>query len=241
MDHSSIITSQLAIGLAADRVQHLQESFAEATPDLVAQILNSAKRYAEEHLVPLNKVGDRHGPVLVDGRVLTPKGHRAAWQDFVEGGWLALDSSTELGGAGLPYALGIAVQEIFDAACPAFGMMPVPQRSSARLLQAHGDEATKAEWLPKLMSGEWGATICISEPDAGSDVRRIRTRATRDGDGLWSITGEKCWISFGDQDLTARIGHFLLAQSDAGISLFLVPSWLDSPGEGNGIHVRRLV
>ena len=119
-------------------------------------------------------------------------------------------------------------------------MMPVPQRSSARLLQAHGDDAIKAEWLPKLMSGEWGATICISEPDAGSDVRRIRTRATRSGDGFWSISGEKCWISFGDQDLTTRIGHFLLAQSDAGISLFLVPSWLDSPEKRNGIHVRRV-
>jgi alkylation response protein AidB-like acyl-CoA dehydrogenase len=152
---------------------------------------------------------------------------------------LSLDAPVELGGAGLPNALAIAVQEIFDAACPAFGMMPVPQKASARLLHAHGDAATKEEWLPKLMSGEWGATICISEPDAGSDVRRIRTRATQAEDG-WRINGEKCWISFGDQDLTARISHFLLAQSKAGISLFLVPSWLVTPEQRNSITVRRI-
>ncbi len=240
MDHSAIIAKQLSIAAAADEVAALGGSFAEATPELIAQILHSAGRYAEEHLEPLNKVGDRDGCRLIDGRVITPTGHRAAWDAFVEGGWLALDAPVELGGAGLPNALAIAVQEIFDAACPAFGMMPVPQKASARLLHAHGDEAIKAEWLPRLMSGEWGATICISEPDAGSDVRRIRTKATLADDGGWRISGEKCWISFGDQDLTARIGHFLLAQSGTGISLFLVPSWLETREQRNPITVRRI-
>jgi 3-(methylthio)propanoyl-CoA dehydrogenase len=240
MDQTAIISKQLPLAAAADEVYALGGSFAEATPELTAQILHSAQRYADAHLAPLNKLGDREGCRLVDGRVKTPTGHREAWNAFVEGGWLALDAPAELGGAGLSNALAIAVQELFDAACPAFGMMPVPQRSSARLLHAYGDAATRTEWLPKLMSGEWGATICISEPDAGSDVRRIRTRAIRTGDGNWRISGEKCWISFGDQDLTARIGHFLLAQSEAGISLFLVPSWLDSPERRNAITVRRI-
>ena len=240
MDFAAIIYKQLNLAYAADKVLHLGGSFEQATPDLTSQILDSANRYASAHLVQLNKVGDRNGCALVSGRVVTPDGHRQAWQAFIDGGWLALDAPLELGGVGLPNALGIAVQEIFDTACPAFGMMPVPQRSSARLLQAHGDDAVKAEWLPKLISGEWGATICISEPDAGSDVRRIRTRATRNGDGNWQITGEKCWISFGDQDLTARIGHFLLAQSEAGISLFLVPSWVEDPANRNTVYVRRI-
>jgi 3-(methylthio)propanoyl-CoA dehydrogenase len=239
MDHSAIIAKHLELAAAADAVAAMGGSFAEATPDLIAQILHSAQRLADGHLVPLNKTGDREGCCLVDGRVKTPTGHRAAWAAFVEGGWLSLDAPVELGGAGLPNALAIAVQEVFDAACPAFGMMPVPQKASARLLHAHGDVATKAEWLPRLMSGEWGATICISEPDAGSDVRRIRTRATQAADG-WRISGEKCWISFGDQDLTDRIGHFLLAQSAAGISLFLVPSWLATPEQRNSITVRRI-
>jgi 3-(methylthio)propanoyl-CoA dehydrogenase len=239
MDQTAIISHQLARAAAADDVRMLGGSFAEATPEVATQILDSAQHYADAYLVPLNRAGDREGCRLVDGRVFTPTGHRDAWNAFLEGGWLALDAPAELDGAGLPNALAIAVQEIFDAACPAFGMMPVPQRSSARLLHAHGDEATKAEWLPKLMSGEWGATICISEPDAGSDVRRIRTRAIR-SDDKWLVTGEKCWISFGDQDLTARIGHFLLAQSEAGISLFLVPNWLDSPDQSNAITVRRI-
>jgi hypothetical protein len=240
MDFTAIIHKQLLFAFAAEEVQHLGGGFAQATPEMTAQILDSANRYASAHLVRLNKVGDRNGCALVGGRVVTPDGHLQAWQAFIDGGWLALDAPTELGGVGLPNALGIAVQEIFDTACPAFGMMPVPQRSSARLLHAHGDDAVKAEWLPKLISGEWGATICISEPDAGSDVRRIRTRATRNGDGSWQITGEKCWISFGDQDLTARIGHCLLAQSDAGISLFLVPSWTEDPANRNSVYVRRI-
>jgi 3-(methylthio)propanoyl-CoA dehydrogenase len=239
MDQTAIISHQLALAAAADDVRILGGSFAEATPELATQILDSAQRYADAYLVPLNRAGEREGCRLVDGRVVTPTGHCEAWNAFLEGGWLALDAPAELGGAGLPNALAIAVQEIFDAACPAFGMMPVPQRSSARLLHAHGDKATKAEWLPKLMSGEWGATICISEPDAGSDVRRIRTRAIR-SDDKWLVTGEKCWISFGDQNLTARIGHFLLAQSEAGISLFLVPNWLDAPDQRNAITVRRI-
>jgi 3-(methylthio)propanoyl-CoA dehydrogenase len=240
MHHVEIIARHLAQAAGAEAVQALGGSFAETNAELISPVLDSAARYADAHLVPLNKVGDRNGCTLVDGRVRTPEGHSTAWAAFREGGWLALDAPEYLGGAGLTNALAIAVQELFDQACPAFGMMPVPQRAGARLLHAYGDEATKAEWLPKMMSGEWGSTICISEPDAGSDVRRIRTRGTHTGDGNWRISGEKCWISFGDQDLTDRIGHFLLAQTESGISLFLVPDWTGSPSNRNAIVVRRI-
>jgi 3-(methylthio)propanoyl-CoA dehydrogenase len=240
MHHNDIIARHLALAAGAAAVRALGGSFAEANAELIGQVLDSAARYADAHLVALNKMGDRNGCTLDGGRVRTPDGHKAAWAAFREGGWLALDAPEELGGAGLPNALAIAVQELFDQACPAFGMMPVPQRAGARLLHAYGDDATKAEWLPRMMSGEWGSTICISEPDAGSDVRRIRTRAMQRGDGSWRISGEKCWISFGDQDLTDRIGHFLLAQTESGISLFLVPDWSGKPTNRNTIVVRRI-
>lgn len=103
------------------------------------------------------------------------------------------------------------VRESLDRACPAFGMLPVQQRSAARLIAAYGDQAKRAERLPPLAAGRWGATICVSEPAAGSDLGRIRTRARANGDGTWSVFGEKCWISYGDHDLTPRIGHCLLA------------------------------
>jgi hypothetical protein len=135
----------------------------------------------------------------------------------------------------------MAVQEIFDRSCTSFGMMPVPARSATRLLDAFGSEMIKAEWLPRLCTGEWAATICISEAEAGSDVPRLRTRAERAEDGMWRITGEKQWISFGDQDLTARIGHCLLARTPGakGLSLFLVPDRLHD-GTRNGVVVRRI-
>jgi alkylation response protein AidB-like acyl-CoA dehydrogenase len=126
----------------------------------------------------------------------------------------------------------------------AFGMLTTSQRGAARLIAAHADEALKAEWLPRLISGEWGATICISEPEAGSDAGRIRTLARPSGDGDWLVTGEKIWISFGDHDLASRIGHCLLARTPeapaggAGLSLFLVADQID--GRRNGVVVRRI-
>lgn len=205
----------------------------------IAEILRSAEGFARDHLLPLNREGDRIGSRLEGGRVATPASHKPAWRAYRDGGWLLLDADPAHGGLGLPTGLASAVQEIFDQACPAFGMMPVPIRAGSRLLAAYGSAELQAEWLPRLAAGEWGATICISEPDAGSDVRRIRTRAEPQGDGRWAITGEKCWISFGDQDLTDRIGHFLLAKTALDrISLFLVPDRFE--GERNRIAVRRV-
>ena len=168
------------------------------------------------------------------GRVRTAPGHRQAWAEFVAAGWPSLDHSISHGGQQLPLALGALVQEQFDRACPAFGMLPVPQRSAARLIAAFGDPSQMAEWLAGLAAGTIGATICMSESGAGSDALQIGTRARQDQAGVWRVTGEKCWISFGDHDLTDRILHCVLARSEAPgdapqISLFLVEGGAAQP------------
>lgn len=229
----ALIARHLALAPGASELRAITRDDAP-----VDDILTSAMRFADVHLAELNRIGDREGCRLVDGRVITPVAHKPAWDAYCADGWLMIDAAPALGGMGLSAALALAVQEAMDRACPAFGMMPVPIRAGSLLLDAFGDDAIKSEWLPRLMTGEWGATICISEPDAGSDVRRIRTRATANADGSWSVTGEKCWISFGDQDLTARIGHLLVARTGDRISLFLVP---DRFGDNrNAIVVRRI-
>jgi alkylation response protein AidB-like acyl-CoA dehydrogenase len=219
---------------ASPLIERVRASFAEASPELVEQIVEAAAGFAQDLLAPLNVAMDDVGCALVDGRVKTAPGHVAAWKAFVDAGWPSLDAAPEHGGQGLPSIVALAVQALFDRACPPFGMLPVPQRSAARLLAAHGSAEQQAEWLPRLASGECGATICISEVEAGSDVPRIRTTATR-GPAGWTITGEKCWISFGDHDLTDRIVHCVLARTPASetLSLFLVPS-------GDAIKVRRI-
>lgn len=238
------IAAQIAMTPGWARLLTLSDGFAAATEDTIESILTEAARTADRHLAPLNDTADAQGCAVIDGRVQTAPGHCAAWTAFVEGGWTTLDQPEDYGGQGLPLALAVAAQEIFDRACPAFGMLPVPQRSAAKLIAAHGDAAMRAEWLPQLASGAWGATICISEVEAGSDVGRIRTIAVPNADGGWSITGEKCWISFGDHDLTPRIGHCLLARTPgaapggAGLSLFLVPDTID--GARNAVTVRRI-
>jgi alkylation response protein AidB-like acyl-CoA dehydrogenase len=123
-----------------------------------------------------------------------------------------------------------ACEELVNRASPAFGMLPTPMRCATKVIERYADPALRAEWAPRLVAGEWAATICISEAEAGSDVPRLRTLAVPQGDGTWRVTGEKIWISFGDHDLTPRIAHMVLARTpdaapgSAGLSLFLVPS-----------------
>jgi 3-(methylthio)propanoyl-CoA dehydrogenase len=232
---------ELSFGI--ERVRALKPSFAAATHETVEQIFGEASKFADRYLGPLNDLADVQGCRLADGRVKTAPGHIAAWDAYVDAGWPTIDQPEAQGGQGLPLIIAAAVQEMFDRACPAFGMLPVPQRAASKLIEAYGDDAVMAEWLPKLANGEWGATICISEVDAGSDAGRMRTMATPMGDGRWSVTGEKCWISFGDHDLTPRIGHCVLARTPdaapggAGISLFLVPS---EGEQGDAVSVRRI-
>jgi 3-(methylthio)propanoyl-CoA dehydrogenase len=241
--NSQLVAAQYEAAPGAEIVRGLKESFASATPETVAAIITEASRFSNKHLAPFCDPSDSEGAQLIDGRVRTATGHKEAWAAFVDGGWGTLDLPEEHGGQDLPLALATAVQEQLDRGCVAFGMLPVPQRAAVKLLDAHGDEQIRNTWLPKLTSGEWGATICVSEPDAGSDVDRIRTIAVRSDDGKWSVTGEKVWISFGDHDLVPRIGHCLLARTAGakGLSLFLVPSTVDDEGRvANKIKVRRL-
>ena len=217
----------------------------EALADTAEAVLEEAARFAEGVLAPLNPVMDREGCRLQDGRVKTAPGHAEAWAAFCGAGWQTLDKSPDLGGQGLPLIVWAAAQELFDRACVAFGMLPCSQGAASKLLEAHADDAIKSEWLPRLASGEWAATIVISEAEAGSDVGRIRTRAEPLSSGEWAITGEKTWITFADHDLAPRIGHCVLARTPngkpgaGGLSLFLAPSVLED-GARNAIAIRRL-
>lgn len=205
-------------------------------------ILDEAARFAETVLAPLNTVGDREGACVVDGRVVMPPGFAEAYRRHAEAGWLGADVAEQLSGQGLPLTIQAASAPLFERGCVALMMLSGSTRAACHLLAEVAEEAVAAEWVPRLVSGEWSATICISEPDAGSDVGRLRTRAVL-RDGEWRITGQKIWISFGDHDMTSRIGHCLLARTGEepgtrGISLFLVPDGID--GERNGISLDRI-
>lgn len=212
--------------------------------ELWEAVVEQAARFAAAELEPLGRALDEQGATLVDGRVATSEVHRGAWARFREAGWLSLQLPPDLGGQGLPLLLSTACEEIFNRASAAFMMLPTPNRTAAVLLHGLADEEVRSQWVPRLADGSWGATICISEPDAGSDVGRIATRADRDADGRWRVTGEKCWISYGDHDLTGRIGHCLLARTGSavgarGLSLFLVPD-RHADGTRNGVVTRRI-
>ncbi len=238
------IAAQIEAAPGIGRVRELLGPAADASPDTLRAVLEEAARFSAAWLAPLNRVMDREHCQLQGGRVRTATGHADAWSAYVEAGWPGVDQPPELGGAGLPLVALAACTEIFDRGSVAFGMLPTGLRAGARLIAAYGDEPLKAEWLPKLVSGEWVATICISEADAGSDAGRIRTLAEPDGNKGWRITGEKMWISYGDHDISPRIGHCLLARTPgaapggAGLSLFLVPDHID--GDRNAIVIRRL-
>ncbi|WP_417683731.1 acyl-CoA dehydrogenase family protein [Roseibium sp.] len=223
------------------------QELARLNPDLdtktVSAILQEAARFAEGELAPLNGIADVVGAELADGHVVLPGGFRKAYRDLALQGWIGLDADPELGGQGLPLTLHTATQSLFDRGCTSLMMAAGASRAAAHLLSEHAETATRREWVPRLCSGDWAATICISEPDAGSDVGRIRTWASHTDDG-WRVTGEKIWISFGDHDMCDRIGHCLLARTNdqpgtRGLSLFLVAS-TKSDGSANGITVGRI-
>lgn len=223
-------------------------------PDLfereaLGMILESAARFAGQVLAPANRQGDVQGCRLENGRVLTPDSYRSAWRQLVEQGWHAIDQPVEHGGQGLPSFVNVACRELFDRANMAIGMLSGPLRAAALVLREYASPEVCETWIGKFVEGTWSASIGISEPDAGSDVGRIRTRATPLPDGAWRIDGEKMWTSFGAHDLVERIGCLLLARTPdapagtAGLSLFLVPDTLPD-GHGswtpNGVFVRRI-
>ncbi|WP_193081585.1 acyl-CoA dehydrogenase family protein [Pseudooceanicola spongiae] len=213
--------------------------------DEVAEaILQAAGALTDAVLAPLNPVADREGCRIKAGRVRVPEAYHAAFRAVAEGGWMGLDLPEALGGSGLPITLHAAAGQIFDTGCPALNMATGASRAAAVLLAERAPEALAALWVPDLIAGKRSATICISEPGAGSDVGRITTKAVQGGDGLWRVSGQKIWISFGDHDLTPVIGHCLLARTGEGagtrgLSLFLVPS-VREDGADNGVTALRL-
>ncbi|NMM26919.1 MAG: acyl-CoA dehydrogenase [Glaciimonas sp.] len=224
-------------------------AFAHADTDLADAVLTEAARFTAGVLGPINAVGDEHGSRLENGRVLTPPGFRDAYRQYVEGGWPGLDMPLEYGGQALPLTLQSACAEMVNGACVSFGMLPLMERAATRLLIAHAPRAVVDVMVPPLAAGKWGATICISEAQAGSDVGRIATRAALRGDGSYALSGTKIFITYGDQDFTEQIIHMVLARlpgapsGTRGLSLFVVPSrrLTDGvPGAANGVAVTRV-
>jgi alkylation response protein AidB-like acyl-CoA dehydrogenase len=211
---------------------------ADASPDVLDAVLEEAGRFCENELLPLNLPGDIEGCTFENGVVRTPKGFKEAYDKFREGGWVGLIADPEYGGQGLPHTMSSALDEMVSSANTAFGMYPGLSAGAYRAIAQHGSDEQKKLYLPKLTDGIWSGTMCLTEPQCGTDLGLIRARAVPDGDGGYKITGTKIFISAGEHDLTDNIIHLVLAKlPDAppgtrGISLFIVPKFL--PKEENG-------
>ncbi len=209
--------------------------------ETVDLVLEEAARFARSELAPLDPVGDREGAVLVDGEVRTAPGFKEAYARFVEGGWNGLVFPEEWGGQNLPWLLNTAVAEMWNAANMTFELCPLLTQAAVEALLHHGTEDQKRIYLRRLVSGEWTGAMCLTEPQAGSDVGALRTRAERDGE-IYRIRGQKIFITFGEHDMAENIVHLVLArlpgapEGTKGISLFLVPKFLP---DGNGRPGRR--
>jgi alkylation response protein AidB-like acyl-CoA dehydrogenase len=227
-----------------------QGFFGDLTMDDVDAVLAEAGRMAAEVIAPLNRVGDRAGATFKDGVVTTAPGWKEAYDAWRKGGWNGLASPAEWGGQGLPQVLNAACTEMWNAASMAFGVGPMLTMGAIDALNAHGSDELKRAYLEKLVTGEWTGTMQLTEPQAGSDVGALRSRAERAGDGSYRITGQKIFITYGEHDLTDNIIHFVLARlPDAppgtrGISLFLVPKFLlnadGSPGARNDVRAHSI-
>ncbi len=221
LKHAGGLRAALADGLYGD----LDE-------ETVDSVLAEAGRFASDVIAPLNRIGDKFGTPFKDGAVTTPPGWKAAYTAWVAAGWNGLAAPMQWGGQELPQALNAACVEMWNSASMAFGIGPVLTMAAIDALAAYGAEDLKAAYLGKLVSGEWMGTMQLTEPQAGSDVGALRTRATRAGDGTYRLTGSKIFITYGEHDLTDNIIHFVLARlPDAppgtrGISLFLVPKFM---------------
>ncbi|MDI9850234.1 acyl-CoA dehydrogenase [Rhodoblastus sp. 17X3] len=204
---------------------------ADATPDLVETIVEEAGKFAAGELAPLNVIGDRQGNKWADGVVTTAPGVAAAYRDFVDNGWGALGANQEFGGQGMPHIVSLPVVELWASANLAWSLCHMLTLGAVMAIENHASDALKAAYLPKMISGEWTGTMNLTEPQAGSDLAAIRTRAVPEG-GAYRITGTKIFITWGEHDVAENIIHLVLARlPDAppgvkGISLFVVPKFL---------------
>ncbi len=240
-----------ALKHGASLLPALEEGFlGDLSIDDVEAVLVEAGRMAAEVLAPLDRTGDRVGVSIKDGVVTTAPGWKGAYDAWRKGGWNGLASSDQWGGQGLPQIVNAACTEMWNGACMAFGVGPLLTMGAVDALDAHGSDTLKRTYLEKLVTGEWMGTMQLTEPQAGSDVGALRTRAERAPDGTYRITGQKIFITYGEHDLTDNIIHFVLARlPDAppgtrGISLFLVPKFLlnadGTPGERNDVRAHSI-
>ncbi len=218
----------------------------DVTPEVADAILIEAGKFATSVLSPLNPIGDREGARWKDGEVTTAAGWREAYAGFVEGGWNGLGFDPEHGGQGAPRLVSALVEEIWNGANVSFTLCPMLTHGAIEALELSGSAAQKAMYLPKLVSGEWAGTMVLTEPQAGSDLAAVRTRAVPKGDGTYLLEGQKIFITYGEHDLTGNIIHLVLARTPTappgvkGISLFVVPKFLvnadGSLGDRNDIR-----
>ena len=219
------------------------DRFADATGDMVDAILDGAGQLAAGEWAPLNRIGDTEGAKLTDDGVVMPDGYREAYHAYVEGGWGTIAAPADFGGQGMPFSLAASILESLGSANMAFSLCPMLSVGAIEALTHHGSEEQQSAYLPKLSTGEWTGTMNLTEPQAGSDVGALKTKAEPADDGSWRIKGQKIYITFGEHDLAENTIHLVLARTPGapegtkGISLFLVPRYrLDengAPGEFN--------
>jgi len=221
--------------------------FAHVDLDVAFGALDEAARFFSEVVAPTNRDGDLIGSVYNDdGSVTVPESFKKAYEQYVAAGWGAVKAPIEYGGHGFPGSVGLAILEMMTTANMAFSLCPMLTSSAILAVSAHGSDDQKAQYLPKLISGEWTGTMVLTEPEAGSDVGALRTKAEPNEDGSWAITGTKIFITWGEHDMTDNIIHLVLARTPGappgtkGISLFVVPKFLldeaGNPGEANSLN-----
>jgi len=224
--------------------------YAEAGPETVEAILSGAAKLCDQVLAPLNRAGDLTPARLDNGVVRTPPGFAEGYRAIAEGGWVGLSADPAHGGMGLPQVLNVAVGEMMAGACLALQLCPLLSQGQIEALEHHASDAIKALYLPRLTSGEWTGTMNLTEPQAGSDVGALRTKAEPNGDGTYAVSGQKIFITWGDHDVAPNVCHLVLARlpgaaaGTRGISLFLVPKYLPdaqgNPGAANALRVVSL-
>ena len=235
--------------LNVDRLSEL-EAFADATPDIIDGVIDEAAKFIEGRLLPLRESGDAQGCSIEGAEVRVPDGYVEAYKDFVDSGWVGLSNDPQWGGQGLPFTLGKVVEEMTCAANVAFDLYPGLTNGCFEALQAHASDEQKATYLPKLGTGEWTGTMCITEPQAGSDLASVRTKAVKQADGSYKISGMKIFITSGEHGMADNIVHYVLARCDdspegiKGLSTFIVPKYMvnddGSLGERNAVKAQAI-